>query len=292
MLPPDEAWQHIPDLLTFTTAAHAPVGPKKSAGQKLSHKIHKGETMRSRLLIVVFAMALALSCAFAAHAEIHKVIFDVFTHYDPNSGTPNTLRFNIEVADTNGLSGPNAIDWNIPPTITIPTAAAPTVITVTINDWEEWAGFFQAVVNPANLVPVGKIPSGTYTLSLTDIAGRTFTSTNTLAAAVSTTPYLGAPVVSTPVAAYPFILQWTKVKGAAFYQIKLRDLDWREPVYWFPKWKLIYAPTTPTSTKVTYTFPPGVIRTGHHYSVQIEVRDNDKDMSKRSRSLWKEFVGP
>jgi hypothetical protein len=241
----------------------------------------RGIKMRSKVQILV-ALATMLAFCASAEARVCKVFFNVFTHNDVNSSTPQTLRFEIDITDSNGLRGPDAVNWNQPFTVTIPTSPNPTVYNVQVSDWEEWSDGFFPMLKPGST----PIPTGIYTLTFTDKAGRTFTATETLSSAA----FLPASkITQTPSSTVPNGLVWTAIKGASYYRIRLKDNDWGEPVYWYPKTMAI---CVPPGGVPNFVFPAGVIRTGHHYSVSIEARDNDKHLTKRSRSLWATFVGP
>lgn len=245
--------------------------------------------MRPKRHFFIVLLLLACSWCSCAHADIHKVVFNAFTQNEPNTaGTPvGTLRFAIEVADTTGLRPPEAVDWEKPPTITLvrPSTTVPVkVCTVQLSDWQEWSDGFYPTVDPAKLLG-GTSLIGVYTLSLYDKSGRRFVSTNSIA---SNTFLPVATITATPSVATP-TLTWTKPTGALYYRILLKDKTWGEPVYWYPKTMAVYIPAATTASP-SYSFPPGVLMTGHVYSVRIEARDNDKDLGRRSRSAWSDFT--
>lgn len=241
--------------------------------------------MRSRFVVFVSSALMVLVCFSAARAEISMVKFDVFINKDLNNATvSDTLRFNIELTDNSGIRPPSAVDWSKPFRITIPTTPTPMVYNVRITDWEEWSNCFRPVLTAA--ATGGVIPTGVYKLTFTDKSNRSYVSTNSL----TSNTFLPAPTITrSPTASNPRSLGWTKVTGAEYYRIMLKDLTSDEPVYGYPKQKDVYIAS---GLAPSFLFPVGVLRSGHIYQVSIEARDNDQDLSKSSRSLWNQFIAP
>lgn len=237
------------------------------------------EAMIARICMVFVFGAIAI-CAPTAHAEIYKVFFDVFTYNDLDQDPPVTLRCEIGIADTEIAWSPDAIDWNRPFRVTVPTET-PKTFSVSKNLWEEEGAAFFPVKNPSSFG--GKIPSGEYRLVLTDLSGRTFRSADVL----PPNPVLpAARITQAPTRANGKTLKWTTVKGAQYYRIRLKEPPY-ESVFYFPAEKDIYIPS---GESPSITFPPGALLRGMAYQIQVEARDNDKNLAKRSRSKWVKFV--
>lgn len=245
-----------------------------------------------KLCILIVSAMFTVFLNATAHAFITKVIFNAYSHHDvSNTTTPRKVQFEIVLSDSAGLRGPNAVDFSefhVDFSVGLIAGGSEGITHhVTLNDWEEWSGGFYPTIA---WDPAWKILDGATTCQLTlkDKAGRRFTMSNKF-----NTPFLNAsPITAVPTNAAPRTLKWSKVSGALYYKIRLKDATWGEPVYWHPKPMPIYIPTGTASTTVSYTFPTGVIRTGHNYSVQIEAVDSDTDIGRRSRSLWVGFTGP
>lgn len=235
--------------------------------------------MRFKIYVFIFIIAgIALSLS-PAQAYVYKTYFNVYTSYDASSNS-SYITFDIELADSNGLRPPDAVKFPL-----IVTAPNGQTFQITANYWEEWdIGFFYSL--SATNFTNSTIPAGTYKLTYTDKSNAVRTATRPLASPVS---FLPASVITYPTAGITLssdmpTFTWSSVAGAAYYRIRLRDLTWGEPVFWYPANKDIYM--------TQFVVPLGLLVSGHSYQMQIEARDSDKGLSKRSRSAWVQFTAP
>lgn len=217
-----------------------------------------------------------LSVSSPCRAGIYRVFFQTYTTAQPDG--VKRLDFWVEISDSNGLRGPDAIDWSQPVTITAPTGE---VFALQEGDYQEWHKGFGPSRVAADFT-AGAISNGKYTFTLAGkIAG---------ADTLGTVKFLPVPVItypkdSTTISSLTPKFTWKAVTGAQFYRVDLVDMSREEPVY--------YRPSNPLNVYDTkFTVPKGVLVSGHQYKLRIEARDSDKNMKARSRSLWIFFTAP
>ncbi len=216
-----------------------------------------------------------LALALTAQAEIHRFYFEAYTHRE---GATDTIQFYASVEDTSRRAPDAVASFTV-------TAPDGTVFDLTEDCWidltkQYWASFTK------DKFKSNAFPSGKYVAKVVDksVPAKTLTQTDSLtvgflAPATLTYPANGASGVPlTPT------LKWNAVSGAKFYRVHVFNNSWGEPVYWKP-------PINPINVyRNSFTVPEGVLKPNCQYRLQIEARDSDKNLSKRSRSQWVTFT--
>jgi len=75
---------------------------------------------------------------------------------------------------------------------------------------------------------------------------------------------------------------WEPVPGAEYYRIEIFNESWKTPVFQRDKKPLsVYKPF--------YVVPKGVLKPNLNYSIQVDARDSDGKVMRRSRTLFIPF---
>jgi hypothetical protein len=240
---------------------------------KQTSLLNKGENeMKRQITLVLFSMFLFLFAAGHAKGEAYRAELQGWT-MNYSSGV-STMFFSVGVWDTEKRHAPDYVN-----TITI-TAPDTTQFSLGPNDWDaqDPSGiYYWAELYPADFIG-GVIPSGIYTLSVLDQAGKTI-KVNCLNIPVITKP-TASQIVTTPT----FMIVWNAVPGAAMYRLRLYDDTTGETIYGFSPFRALY------TTKKNYTTRLGDLKDGHNYRVRIEARDSATELDNRSNGAWTSFT--
>jgi hypothetical protein len=233
--------------------------------------------MKNKITVALLVVCLGiLGPSLAAQAEIYSFKFYAYTQRDTSGTDRLCMEAHVECGK---FRAPDAIR-----SLTV-TAPDGTVFDMANNCWIDLSKEFW-IFRAATDFDSGTLPAGSYKAKVVDKSGRTFTCTlnqpmKFLDLAVITYPTNGQTI---DISAGPPVFKWTAVSGAQHYRLLLKDNTWGEPVYW----------KTPVnvhnSYKNSYRVPLGDLMAGHSYSLQIEARDTDKGLNKRSRSAWVNFT--
>lgn len=235
--------------------------------------------MKVKYLVMGFmAVMCMLSSVPCATAEVHKIRLycETMAH---NKSPEQRLYVSVEIADT--LRRPPDAIKSLK--VFAPNAAK-TVIDLTNHCWLEWDNSFWKGLTAADF-PEGKIPSGTYTAVAVDKQGKTISTSENLSVGFLKRPEITSITEGQTVTTLTPRVSWTAVAGAQLYRIRLMNVTDGSPVYYPPyKSLLVY--------RNSYPIPNGVLVPGTEYSIQVEARDSDKNLNKRSRSDWVNFKTP
>ena len=243
--------------------------------------------MRARVFwIVVAAVFVVGAVQGTAIAAITKCNFNVWTTSETDANgnlRPLRVDFYVELEDST-LPPPEAFS-----VVTI-TAPGGIVFDFSANYWKYWSAgqryffFYQYGLAFSG----GTIPTGTYKLTVKDKTGRVVSVTDTLsnntALPLVTLTY---PPATNPPAVVPLLnctLSWSKVTGAQYYRVLLMDEGVKEYVYdsWRHNPMHLYNITS-------LALPKGALQANRVYTVRIEARDSDKNLSRRSRTQFVTF---
>jgi hypothetical protein len=242
-----------------------------------------------RSLIIFLAIVFVFSfLSVTAQAEIHKFYFNVWTTSYP--GQPLQVGFYFEIADTN---------LRVPDAISSLKIQAPdgTVFDLSTNYWKYWEEWYQDLFiwKYATDFKTQTIPSGTYKATVVDKStpAKTLVNSDSLTAAAVvplpvatiTNPPPVTPPNPPPILPLEPTLTWSRVTGAQFYRIYLFDESRKEEVYGVSRVGSQFLHVYTNSFKI----PKGVLMPNHTYSLRIDARDNDKNLSRRSRTNWATF---
>jgi hypothetical protein len=150
-----------------------------------------------------------------------------------------------------------------------------------LKDWLAYHRFYVRSFYASDF-KYGKIPSGTYRVTVTHISGSAITESDSVVAEflpVSTVTYPANNATAVP--ARP-TFTWTTVLGATYYRVLLWNRSRDEPVYY--EWSI---QLNTDLTKVT--MPPGILKPNSDYWLRIEARSGSQDLDKRSRSDYVYF---
>lgn len=231
--------------------------------------------MKKRLSgILVGAILCVVGTALAAKAEIYTFYFDVWTQRQVSG--PDRAWFMAQVEDT-ALRGPDAIT-----SLTV-TAPDGTVFDMTDNSWLDFQKMFINSYS-ADMFTSLTIPAGKYTARVVDKSAtpKTLTNFDTLPATFLEPPGITAPLEGAALSSLTPTFRWRAVAGAQSYLVMLFNTTMGEPVYWRMENKH-------ETYRNYFSVPRGDLKPGSQYRLQIEARDNDKNLGRRSRSLWVNF---
>ena len=214
------------------------------------------------LLIVVTASAGLIKCEFNA----------MTTNYPPG-GPPFQIGFWVNIEDTT-LRPAEALS--------VLTIQAPdgTIYDYSQDYWKyyaEWGNyFFFTIVNP--------IQEGTYKITVKDKSSPPVKIVNS--DKINDITPLPPPNVIYPIANALVPLEatfsWDPVPGAKYYRIEIFNDSAKSPVF-----SRDYHPLV--TYKNYYVVPKGVLQPNRNYSIQVEARDSDKNVKRRSRTFYIPF---
>jgi hypothetical protein len=227
-------------------------------------------------LIVVMVAAAVLLLQGPVPAAITKCTFNVFTTNFSPGGAPFQLNFFVELEDS-VLRPPEALTLF---EIHVPDG---TVYDYSADYWKYYSefgnNFFFSVPGPIQL--------GTYKLKVKDKSNPRITIVNTdklTDLEPLAVPNMVYPTATSPVTVVPLnaTFSWDPVDGAQCYRVEIFDESAKSPVFnrdRHPLW--VYTNF--------YTVPIGVLVPNRNYSIQVEARDSDKNIMRRSRTFFVPF---
>ena len=222
------------------------------------------------MVVTIIILSVFFTCS--AQADMYRLKFDAFTS---NFTDNQQLNVQVRVFDTEFMNPADFID-----SITI-TAPDGTTFSMTIaNNWVQYVDMFQGFYR-ADDFNSGKIPGGTYKVTVLALSGKKLTSTDSVVASFLPVPVITLPAGGSIVGAAPTI-KWQGVSGANEYRVLLWDEGRSMPVYWLWE-KQLYVNGT------RYTLPLGDLRPKSSYRLAIEARAGYQDLDKKSRSDWISF---
>jgi hypothetical protein len=235
------------------------------------------QNLRKLTSALAIATVICLLCPLA-RADVHKFSFNMFTQRSKTTtGFTDVIAFTIRISDTVSRA-PDAI------TSLVVTAPDGTKFDLTENAWLEWTEEFWATFT-ADKFNSHTFPSGTYTATVIPKVGKTLTATEVFTPSFLSPAIVTLPTEGSTLSTLTPVFKWGAVKDAQHYKLHLKNDTWGDPVYQDPsKQILVY--------KTTYAVPKGVLIPGMDYSLRIEARDSDKDMNRRSRTMWIHFKTP
>ena len=238
--------------------------------------------MRGRVLVTLAAVVLIFSFVGNAHAQaLSRVVFNGLTQVQPQ-GTPpvNVKQISFGVTVTLNPAGhpPNYIKEI---TVTIPGGQ-----TFSIDPDKDWShvdrAYFKAFSEADFTNTGGKIPSGTYQARVVPTSGAAITETDDIQAVFLGVATITYPTAGTTVTDNTPRFRWNPVPGATYYDVRLWNDSWNEPVY--------MGYINYFATDLTYAdFPKGILKPGLDYRLRIEARSNSNDLDARSRTSWVQF---
>jgi hypothetical protein len=129
----------------------------------------------------------------------------------------------------------------------------------------------------------GKIPAGTYGITVVPKVGTAITETDTVTAAFLPTPVITYPASGTSGLGATPTIRWNAVAGATHYRVWIWNNSWNEPIFWC--WdKQAHTDFT------NFPIPDGELKPNCEYRVRIEARAGSQDLDMRSRSDWVTFT--
>jgi hypothetical protein len=127
----------------------------------------------------------------------------------------------------------------------------------------------------------GKIPGGTYYVTVTPFSGIAITESDSATAFFLPVATITSPGNDDTVSATP-TFTWTPVSGATHYRLRLWNITRDEPVYWYYNKGM-------TIDFNRVTMPPGALKPNCEYKLRIEARSGSQDLDMRSMSDWVYF---
>jgi hypothetical protein len=237
--------------------------------------------MKRKILSVLFWSLFFLSFTGFARAEVCRVIFDAWTQNIATgvTTTNQSICFRIDVFDTENKIGVEAASQ-----ITI-TAPDGTIFYCDYKDWDPFDPHFFKQQVAANFIG-GIIPSGTYKAVVTDNeTGKSISRTTSLTVNFMDIPQVLFPTPNMVVSTMNKRIDWKAVPGAKAYSVLLYNDTLNKPVIW--NYSALRSITT---NKTYYDLRYWNLIEHCHYSLMIEARDNDFNVSNRSQSQWIPFV--
>jgi hypothetical protein len=228
----------------------------------------------SKLILVLWLLFTLIGFTFPAYAKIHMVILDVCTN-----GENQSIVFWVTVDDL--TTDPPSVVTSI-----IVTAPDGTQFDMTKNTWYEAGKSFNSDNIFASNFLSGAIPSGLYKVAVMDNTGTIINATDRVTVDFLTPPEVTDPVEGSTVLSLTPKIIWTPVPGAEAYRIHLWNDTWNHPIWWW------ISPNIKYSNKHSFMIPPGVLREGFHYRIQIQARDALKDVDNRASGTWRHFSTP
>jgi nitrate reductase NapE component len=243
---------------------------------------HTGGDMNRKSRLIFLVILILLAWPLVCGAEVTRFWFNVWTTQVPDPDNPGTilqrLDITVQINDTR-YRPPDAIK-----SLKV-TAPDKTVFTLTQNWWSELRQQFEANFYAQDFLG-GKIPSGTYTATVTDKSGLpALKSSKKLTVSFMAIPKVTTPFEGMVIDKLKPTIKWGKVAGAQYYQIHLNDVtpNKGEPIYMLGFARILEVYTT------QFTLQTGVLKPGRDYKLRVEARDSDKNMSRRGRSAWINF---
>jgi hypothetical protein len=233
--------------------------------------------MKKRGLAMLVAVFMVFALVSNSQAELKRVRTDVFT---TNYTNPAQQQLNvwISVYDNHNYYGPDFVKSI---TVNAPSSDGSVFVMHPTKDWLPYdRGYWKALY--ASDFKGGKIPAGTYSITVVPKVGTAITETDAVTATFLPTPVITYPTSGTsPLGATPTI-RWNPVAGATYYRVLIWNNSWNEPIFWF--WDK-QAHTDFNS----FPIPNGELKPNCEYRVRIEARAGSQDVDMRSRSDWVTF---
>ena len=239
--------------------------------------------MRGRVLVTLAAVVLIFSLVGNTHAQsLTRVVFNGLTQVQPQ-GTPpvnvKQMQFSVTVTLNPAGHPPNYIKE-----ITVTVPGGQTFPIDPDKDWSHIDRAYYRTVSEADFTNTGgKIPSGTYRARVVPTSGVAITETDDVQAVFLNVAEITYPTAGTTVTDNTPRFRWNSVTGATFYDVRLWNDSWNEPVHisyvnWF-------------ATDHTYAdIPKGILKPGLNYRLRIEARSSSTDLDARSRTSWLNFT--
>lgn len=234
--------------------------------------------------LIVAAILVVVSVQGVGQAEIYSLKFNVFTNNQIyNGAAQQRIEFQVYLDDTAGqppdvLKSPGGL---------VVTAPDGSTFDMSENCWVEWGGYFFTWKFNTDFINQNQIiPSGTYKLRAEDKNGKVLSTSDAVTVAFLDIPNVSVPANNATLTTLTPKLVWTKITGASHYRIYLFNESWKEPVY-SNMYHVLH------TNNNYFNVPKGVLLPGGiKYSLRIEARDNDKNLSRRSRGGWVTFYTP
>jgi hypothetical protein len=233
--------------------------------------------MRRPRLSVMATVVMIFFFAANSQAGLTRIVPNVMTtnYSDP---AQKQMSVSLTVYDDNNYRGPDFVK-----SITVNAPDGSVFSLHPVKDWLPYDRVYSKNFYATDFKG-GKIPGGTYKVTVVPLVGSTIDDVD-----VVTTPpsFLPIPVVTAPASGATGIgstltIAWKLVAGATYYRVQVWNNTWNEPVYW--SWDK-QALTNLTRFKI----PLGELQPNCQYKFRVEARSSSQDLDMRSRSDWFTF---
>lgn len=229
--------------------------------------------MKRKTWSIVLIVTGLVVLASVAQAKMIMIKPYVFTGSTPAG---QTLDVSIEVFADSESHPPNYVQ-----SITL---ISPTGANITIDPVAAWDEVLkQYFVSLPGSTFGGVIPSGTYSVRVTDAAG-SITIPDVVSAAFLPIPVVTSPAIGATVTNMAPTFSWQYVTGARFYRVHLYDMLDGQWIYSNAEGHKL------ETSRASAVIPKGVLKPGRSYRMRIEARYDFPDLDKRSRNNWVNFT--
>ena len=229
-----------------------------------------------RILKIAVLAAVVMFFFFCANtqAEMARVIVNCWTDNFTDTAQ-RQMGINVEVYDSTYLDPPSLVKQ-----ISVKAPDGSVLSIHPTNNWLHTNGVYYKGFYASDF-KYGKIPGGTYHVTVTPFSGSAITESDSVIATFLPVASINSPVNDETVGATP-TFRWTAVSGATHYRLRLWNNTRNEPVFWYYNRIL-------TTDFNTVTMPPGALKPNCTYQLRIEARSGSQDLDLRSQSDWVTF---
>jgi hypothetical protein len=241
--------------------------------------------MKRRHALVVVAALLLLCAAATAHAAMTSISFDVRTAARADRDPLwQGVSFWIAVTSSTQVNPPDYVS-----TVVVKAPNGDTFPLTVRDHWIPYMKAFSAQFLPSAFTG-GKIPTGQYTVTVTDTSAVKITATDDLPSATFlATPTITVPLDGDSIVTEQLDIKWT-APGTQRCEIGLWNDSWNMPVI------LNYPDPTKSNEKMMtptmqrhYKLLKGMLQPNRNYRVQISCEESIHDFTKQSFSKWVSF---